>query len=141
MHTVLQSLFGQVPELRKAPAHCYSITRKALPYRSGNLALGSILPTHHGSATAFSACVIKANPLFIRRDNGVEKSTRLGAPKQNSRVSNACHFVVIGELMWDSSTALIRFANCVQMDFSGCMGTVKCFRRLPYRLRWIRLDY
>ena len=67
----------------------------------------------------FSACVIKANPLFIGRHNGVEKSTRLGAPKQNSRVGNACRFVVIGEVMWDPSTASIRFADCVQMIFNG----------------------
>ena len=97
--------------------------------------MGSILSAHRGSATAFSACVIKANPLFIRRDNGVEKSTRLGAPKQNSRVSNGCRFVVIGELIWDPSTASIRFADCVQMGFNGFMGTVECFRKLPCRLR------
>ena len=140
VNRVLQSLFDRVPALRNAPALCYSTTRRALPYRRENPALGSVLPAHRDSATAFSACVIKINSLFSLRDNRVEKYIRLGALKQDFRVGNACRFAVIGELMRDPSTASIRFADCVQMSFNCCMKAVECFHKLPCRLRWIRLD-
>ena len=141
VHRVLQSLFDQVLILRNAPSLWYSITCRTSLHHRGNPTLGSVLPAHRGSATAFSAYVIKVNSLFIGRNNGIEKFIRLGASKQNSHVGNTCHFVVIGELMWDPSTASIRFAGCVQMIFNSYMGTVECLRQLLYCLRWIRLYY